>query len=230
MALPPSAARLSPRSCCSGPLSSSADNLSRDHETLRLLQAGDADGLARLIHDHGAHVQAHLRRKFHSALDRWQIEDAVSLAAIRAWQSANTFDPELGRLRAWFAIIARNCALSLVAQRRNEAHVRIDDLDPSAFGYTATDEVERMRLVVDVHRALEKLPNLQRLVVLADMNAGRTLPGSELARRFGTALSSIYVARLRGRHRLRKLLGGMGYGSGRRHDDRPPSGPESAAQ
>ncbi|MFN3242329.1 MAG: RNA polymerase sigma factor [Planctomycetota bacterium] len=204
--------------------------MSRDLATLRLLKAGDAQGLARLIEDHGPHVQAHLRRKFHGTLDRWQIEDAVSLAAIRAWQSAHRFDPELGRLRAWFAVIARNCALSLVAQRRSERTVAIDDLDPAVFGYTAVDEVERMRLVLDVHRAIETLPNLQRLVLLADLNAGEPLPGPELARRFGSALSSIYVARLRGRRRLRKLLHRMGYGPGRRRNDRPPLGPESAAQ
>lgn len=211
-------------------MSRSSDNLSRDHETLRLLKAGDAEGLTRLLDDHGPHIQAHLRRKFHGALDPWQIEDAVSLAAVRAWQSAKNFNPALGRLRAWFAVVARNCALSLIAKKRSESFVPLDEADPSAFGYIATDELERMRLVLDVHRAIEQLPNLQRLVLLADMNAGSTLPGPELARRFGTTLSSIYVARLRGRHRLRKLLWRMGYGPGRRRDDRPPLGQKNAAQ
>ena len=201
------------------------DNPSRDRETLRLLVAGDAIGLDRLLNDHGPHVQAHLRRKLGHLLDAWQIEDAMSLAAIRAWQSASRFDAELGRLRAWFAVIARNSALHVLAQRHDDLFVPLDDLEPGVIGIHAEPEIDRARLIVDVQRMIDKLPPLQRLVLHADLSAGEPLPGSELARRFGSSQSSIYVARMRGRRELRERLERLGYDHSGRHDGRAQHDP-----
>lgn len=198
------------------------DNLDRDHVTLEQLIQGHPDGLRRLLSDHGGVVRAYLVRKFADIFDHWEIDEAMSLAAIRVWQSAPRFDASLGRLRAWFAVIARNCAMKLLAQRQGERLVPIDCIDASRLGLaTSFSEAERLRLIVDVHRCIAKLPPLQRAVLLADLNAGEPQAAPVLAERFGTTIHSVWVARSHGRRTLRSALARLGYG--------PELVPESAA-
>lgn len=196
-------------------MSHPADNPERDRETLELLVQGRQEGLQNLINDHAPYVRAYVKRKLGTLLDHWQIEETMSLASLRAWQSATRFDPTRGRLRAWFAVVARNCGLSLIAQQQGQPFVSIDGIDPTILGVASgKTEARRMQLVVDVHRAIGLLPQLQRSVLLADLNAGTTLPAPLLAERFRSTTQSIYVARHRGRRELRKHLERLGYGEG----------------
>lgn len=189
------------------------DNTERDQVTLDQLIQGHPDGLRRLLSDHGGVVRAYLVRKFADIFDHWEIDEAMSLAAIRVWQSAPRFDASLGRLRAWFAVIARNCAMKLLAQRNGERLVPIDCIDASRLGLaTSFSEAERLRLIVDVHRCIDELPRLQRAVLLADLNAGAPLAAPVLAERFGTTIQSVWVSRSHGRRTLRAMLARLGYG------------------
>jgi DNA-directed RNA polymerase specialized sigma24 family protein len=195
-------------------VSKPTDNPERDRQTLDQLVQGQQEGLQRLINDHGPYVRAYVKRKLGRLLDHWQIEETMSLAALRAWQSASRFDPTQGQLRAWFAVIARNCGLSLVAQHQGQPLVPIDGVDPTVLGVGSDkSEAKRMELVVDIHRAIGMLPQLQRAVLLADLNAGTTLPAPMLAERFRSTAQSIYVARHRGRRDLRIQLEKLGYGN-----------------
>lgn len=194
-------------------MSKSAYNPERDRQTLDQLVQGQQEGLQNLISDHGPYVRAYVKRKLGKLLDHWQVEETMSLASLRAWQSASRFDPTRGRLRTWFAVIARNCGLSLIAQHQGQPFVSIDGVDPSILGVASgKPEGKRMQLVVDVHRAIGLLPQLQRSVLLADLNAGTTLPAPLLAERFRTTAQSVYVARHRGRRDLRVQLERLGYG------------------
>tara|TARA_R110002094_G_scaffold178755_6_gene157790 strand:- start:650 stop:1306 length:657 start_codon:yes stop_codon:yes gene_type:complete len=195
------------------PVSKPTDNPERDRQTLDLLVQGHQEGLQNLIQDHGPYVRAYVKRKLGQLLDHWQIEETMSLASLRAWQSSSRFDPSRGRLRAWFAIVARNCGLSLIAQHQGQPFVSIDGVDPTVLGVASgRSEARRMQMVVDVHRAIGMLPQLQRSVLLADLNAGTTLPAPLLAERFRSTAKSIYVARHRGRRDLRVHLERLGYG------------------
>ena len=167
------------------PVSKPTDNPERDRQTLDLLVQGHQEGLQNLIQDHGPYVRAYVKRKLGQLLDHWQIEETMSLASLRAWQSSSRFDPSRGRLRAWFAIVARNCGLSLIAQHQGQPFVSIDGVDPTVLGVASgRSEARRMQMVVDVHRAIGMLPQLQRSVLFADLNAGTTLPAPLLAERF----------------------------------------------
>jgi DNA-directed RNA polymerase specialized sigma24 family protein len=205
-------------------VSKSANNPERDRQTLDQLVQGQQEGLQNLISDHGPYVRAYVKRKLGQLLDHWQVEETMSLASLRAWQSASRFDPTRGRLRTWFAVIARNCGLSLIAQHQGQPFVSIDGVDPSILGVASgKPEGKRMQLVVDVHRAIGLLPQLQRSVLLADLNAGTTLPAPLLAERFRTTAQSVYVARHRGRRDLRVQLERLGYGDRQRASHTPSS-------
>ena len=195
----------------------------RDRQTLQLLVAADPIGLQQLLVDHGGVVRLFLHRKFAGLLQDWQIEEALSLAAIRVWQSAPRIEPAKGSLRSWFAVIARNRALLLITPRPGERTVTLDDIDPALLGMaTSSYDEHRLRLVHDVDRCISRLEPLQQAVLLADLNAGTTLPTGGLAERFDTSPTNVETARQRGRHELRKMLEILGHhadeGDGKRRD------------
>jgi DNA-directed RNA polymerase specialized sigma24 family protein len=87
----------------------------RDALTVELLRAGDPEGLQRLLQDHGALVKCRLIKDFGKVLDGSEIEEAMSVMTVSIWHAAARFDSQKGTLRAWALVIARNCALRLLA-------------------------------------------------------------------------------------------------------------------
>lgn len=187
-------------------------DLARDAETQRLLAAGDQEGLQRLLTDHGGVVQAGLRRLLGRALADLDLEEAMNQAAMRIWQARTSFDPSLGTLRSWLFVIARNSALTLLARRRRTDTVSLDGLEALLPDLSATgSEADRLRLAIDIHRSLHRLPDLPRAVLTADLDAGEQAPATELAARLGISQRAVYDARARGRRLLRLLLRELGH-------------------
>lgn len=183
----------------------------RDVTTLALMVADDPEGMRRLLLDHGGTVRNGLRRTFGRTLDNSDLEDALGAAIANIWQARLRFDPKQGTLRGWLFVIARNCALNLLATRRPEL-VSLDQLEilvPDLRNPAA--EAERLQLALDLHRCLTRLPTQSRVVLNADLAAGGTASTTELAASLGTTVNSIYVARSRGRLLLRKQLHRLGY-------------------
>lgn len=191
----------------------------RDLETTRLLQRGDAEGLRRLLVDHGGKVLGLLRKEFTKVLDLQEIDDAVSQASVRAWRSSNRYDPERGTLGAWLYVIARNCARRMLeAKRRHVTLTLLDDLDSTASSIAAAPEagerepdVPRDRFLQDVKQCIDALPPQQRAVLLADLAAGGSAPTDLLAETLKTTRNSVYVSRNNGRKALRAAMKELGH-------------------
>lgn len=213
----------------------------REALTVRLLVEGDPEGLRRLVLDHGPTVRRVLLKEFRDALDEQQVDEAMSQAAQRAWKSRGRVDPRVGTLRAWLLVISRNCARRVLqTKRRGGALAYVDDLDSgSANGAASLPDVEIPRplveppFVADLRRCIEALPRMQRAIVLADLAAGGSAPGKELAASLKTSTNSVYVSRNHARRALRKAMldfghdfddqiGGAGGGLGG-----PPGAPRS---
>lgn len=185
----------------------------RDSVTARLLQAGDPEGLVRLLTDHGSRIRSKLRKDFGGVMDESDMEEVMSLASVRAWNAARRLDARRSSLRAWFGVIARNCALTLLEVRaRGGLRFEPDlDLRPQAVPCGPSADPRQMDLIRDLHRCIDRLPALQRAVVLADLQADGTAPADVLAEQLRTSTNSIYVSRWKGRTALRKALAGMGH-------------------
>ncbi|MCU0864665.1 MAG: sigma-70 family RNA polymerase sigma factor [Planctomycetes bacterium] len=183
----------------------------RDQQTRELLAAGDAEGLRRLLSDHGGTVRLGLRRALGRALDEHDLDEALNAAVTNIWQSRLVFDPSQGTLRSWLFIIARNCALNMLATRRPDTVSldRLGTLPPDLRNPGA--EADRLRLALDVQRCLSEMPEQLRAVLGADLAAGGTASTTDLAARLDTSTGAIHVARSRGRVLLRKKLSRLGY-------------------
>jgi RNA polymerase sigma-70 factor (ECF subfamily) len=184
-----------------------------DATTARLLAAGDPDGLRRLLLDHGARVRGALQRAFADALDASSIDEALSQASQRAWRSGARFDPARGSLRAWFYVIALNCARRLLECRRRQTSLAfVDDLDNAGARAPQRPPEPAPRPSFDqLYRCIDALPPQQRAVILADLRADGTARTDDLAHQLGTTPNAIYVARANGRKALRRALEALGH-------------------
>ena len=185
----------------------------RDAETLALLRAGHPDGLRHLVEDHAASTLAGLRRAFARFLGAAEIEDALTAALVRIWEQPDRFDPDLGTIRAWLFVVARNSALSTVRRRQRQLRdISIEDFDSLLARLATTPaELERLRRIADLHGCLSELPPMQRAVLLADLAANGTESSTVLAQRLCTSPTAIYSARHRGRAELARMMQRLGH-------------------
>lgn len=196
----------------------------RDGVTIALLVSGDPDGLRHLLEDHGGRVHNKLKRMFGRALDASQLTEAMHLAAVRVWRTPTRFDSRHGTLRAWLMVIARNCALEILAERRRLALVPIDDFEQILQYFVESgSEQDRLRRVADLHGCLRELPVLQRAVLLADLRADGLASTQVLAQQFATTNRAIYNARSNGRSELRRMMQRLGWFPGLRCLDPAPA-------
>lgn len=182
-----------------------------DERAVRLMQAGNPDGLHLLLAEHGGEVKCLLQKEFGKMLDALQIDDAVNQASLRAWKSAARFDPAKGSLRSWFYVIARNCARRVLEMRLDETgFTYVDDLD--AIAPTRKGKAKPpSRFVLDLRRCIDGLSRMQREVVMADLAAGGTAAAEHLAAELNTSTNSIYVTRTTARKALRRALEALGH-------------------
>lgn len=185
----------------------------REQHMLALMVGGNPEGLRQLLQEYGGLIRARLVKDFGRALDHSELDEAMSSMAVRVWGTANRFDPTKGTLRAWAMVIARNCALRLLEYRRRSMMRSEPDLDhlSAAIDVGVGSTADRQRLRADLYACIEQLPQLQRSVLLADLDAGVPVAAGALAERLGTTANSIYVSRLKGRRAVCRSMQALGH-------------------
>lgn len=192
------------------------DAETRDAETLERLVRRDPEGLRRLLEDYGGAVTWWLRREFGRSLGESEIDEALYLAAERAWRHIDTYDPERASLRAWFYGVARHAALHVLRRERRQRHeslshepVSVEELLEPA-GEARLGAPDR-RFLEDLRTCLERLSPMQRRVVEADLEAGGQADTKRLADELRTTRNSVYVSRSNARRALRDCMTGKGH-------------------
>jgi len=179
-----------------------------DRAIIRRLGAGHPHGLRSLLLDYGGRVLEALRVEF-PALDEDLLDDAMSLASLRAWRSRHRFDPDLGTLRAWLLTIARRCTMRLLARRRRDRIVFVANLD--LLAEVEAQPASRRDVTRDVRRCVDNLPWRQREVIQACLVAGGAVASKVLAAEMGVADHTIRTARSRAMKQLKADLSRLGY-------------------
>lgn len=181
-----------------------------DRITLRFLADGDAEGLRRLLAEHGGKVREQLRTEFVHLRDQDLLDDVMSVASVRAWRSRHRFDPDRGTLRGWLLVIARSSAARYVSHRSRSGvrfAANLDLLCKPDHGLDSKAEA----IVNDVRRCVRNLPRQQRYVIAADLAGDGVMASNVLAAEMGVASHSVKMARTRGMQKLKAALRKLGY-------------------
>jgi RNA polymerase sigma-70 factor (ECF subfamily) len=171
----------------------------------------DAELLAQVADgDHGAFEELH-RRYARSVLgialrrigDRGRAEDAMQDTFTSVWRSAARFDPARGKATSWLFTVARNAIVDCL--RRRPDATTADPPDVPANDPGPDDAAESEWVSWRVHRALETLPQQERMLVELAYWGG--LSQSEIAERVGIPLGTVKTRTRSALHRLADDLG-----------------------
>lgn len=172
----------------------------------------DSELLLRVGHGDGGAFETLYRRYsrpvFGLALrrlgDRTRAEEAVQETFTSVWRSARTYKPERGPGAPWLYAVARNAIVDGARSRVDP--VAADPRDEASGDAGPLERAEQSWTTWRVHRALEELPETERVVVeLAYWNG---LSQSEIAERLQIPLGTVKTRTRSGLHRLADLLEG----------------------
>ncbi|MET0233979.1 MAG: sigma-70 family RNA polymerase sigma factor [Kibdelosporangium sp.] len=133
--------------------------------------------------------------------DRCWAEDVVQETLIRAWRNAGRLDPRPQLLRAWMCTVARR----VVIDDRRSRRARPFEVEEAHEDFVSVpDPAEQTVSSVVVHRALDKLPQAQREVILQTYLNGRTV--NEVAQMLGVPPGTVKSRMYHGVRALRRTL------------------------
>ncbi len=174
-------------------------------------ELSDSELLLRVGHGDGGAFETLYRRYarpvFGLALrrlgDRNRAEDAVQETFTSVWRSARTYKPERGPGAPWLYAVARNAIV-------DGARARVDSVaepyDEPSGDPGPLDRAEQSWTAWRVHRAIEELPQTERIVL--ELAYWHGLSQSEIAGRLSIPLGTVKTRTRSGLHRLADLLEG----------------------
>src|SRR5207249_1892461 len=133
--------------------------------------------------------------------DRGRAEDAVQETFASIWRSARSYKPERGPGSPWLYAVARN-AISDRGRARHEPPTEAPDEPSLEAG--PPEQAEAGWLAWRVHRALEELPERERVVL--ELAYWSELSQSEIAESVGIPLGTVKTRTRSGLARLADLL------------------------
>jgi RNA polymerase sigma-70 factor, ECF subfamily len=173
-----------------------------DGELLR--RVGDGDGGA-----FEALYRRYARPVFGLALrrlgDRGRAEEAVQETFASVWRSARTYKPERGPGAPWLYAVARNAIVDEARDRPHPVATESTEEEP-ATDAGPSERAELSWTSWRVHRALEELPDNERIVL--ELAYWRGLSQSEIADRLRIPLGTVKTRTRSGLRRLADLLEG----------------------
>jgi RNA polymerase sigma-70 factor, ECF subfamily len=196
-----------------------------DAALVKAVAAGSEAALAALYDRHARLVfQVALR----VSADRSVAEEVVQDTFLALWDRAERYDPALGELRSWLAVVARNRALNRLRARLRrvpaeplsgltgdgpEAGAMLDWLLADAEVVAAaaaepTPEVQALdtETATELAHLVDDLPEAERAVLVLAYREG--LSQTEIAERLGWPLGTVKTRTRRALGRLRESLDG----------------------
>jgi RNA polymerase sigma factor (sigma-70 family) len=199
-----------------------------DEENTRLAIAlldHDERALEEILRLYGPDITEILYRKFtlhRRVLTYEDIEDVLVIALRRLWDARKSYDDKKQSLRAWFYCIAENVArdvkkLGWHKASKLEWHPGKEWLedDPKCAAPErgeAGGKEEESKELTDLKLVVNKLPEVQRRIVLADsVSRDRVASGADLAAELGIPVAHVKVYRQRAMATIRKEMRKLGH-------------------
>ena len=136
------------------------DDARDDVSLMAALAAGHIPALDELVRRHQEKVLALALRTLG---DPEAARDVAQEAFVKVLRSARRYRPE-AKFTTWLYRIVVNCCVDLMRRRRPAAN--LDDVAPPAAEDSVPDRAMRAEAALAVRRAVEALPDRQRLVVV----------------------------------------------------------------
>jgi RNA polymerase sigma-70 factor, ECF subfamily len=188
-------------------INSEGNLLQAPDETLTIQVARGNSAALEVLYDRYASIVLGISLKVTG--DQALAEDVLQETFWRVWQSAGTYQPQLGSFTGWLFRIARNLAIDAYRRRnvRPQAISGVEGSDPilDEMADPNTDVPEQAQSILknrQIRKALASLPVVQRQVIEMAYFYGMTR--QEIAEATGEALGTIHT---RARLALQKLRG-----------------------
>jgi RNA polymerase sigma factor (sigma-70 family) len=172
----------------------------RDVELVLRMAEGDEDAFERLVEKYAHSI---LNTAYQYIGDRDEAEDVAQKVFVVAWQDVRSLK-EKSKFSAWLYRIAVNECLDHGRRKRSRPRIAIDLLPDPESPDTSEIELERARRKDILRKALDLLPDRQRLAIVLSKFEGRSY--SEIAQIMGVSVSTVESLIFRAKAGLRKRL------------------------
>lgn len=189
-------------------------------ETLVLRMMDRDEGALRLfLVAHEPKVRAALRSKYREVLVEPEIDEAMNMAAYKAYRNADRFDGFKGTLRGWFYTIALRAAQDIIRREQRHWHgdsafSPLDTCEASGAGELDPSDRAESRQVSALKRAIQtELTPSEKRVIEADLAAGDggIADSARLAEMMGSTVGSIHTLRSRARKKIQQYMLNQGH-------------------
>jgi RNA polymerase sigma factor (sigma-70 family) len=181
---------------------------------------GNETALGGVLCAHGPAIAALLRARYPS-FNEHDVEDVLIVALYRIWRNRRRFDPQKGRLGAYFFRTADRVAQDVLRSGWHKARrmeVALPAHPPSDLAEAAVKAPEdggvafSAQMLDDVREVIDKLPVAYRQIVVADACARDRVASAELlADELDVSPTTVRVYRNRAMQTIRTELRKRGY-------------------
>jgi RNA polymerase sigma-70 factor, ECF subfamily len=179
-----------------------------DAELVRRVGAGDSRAAEALVRRHLPRMTALARRMLS---DPAEAEDVAQEVFLRVWRNAASWKEGQAKFETWMHRVAINLCYDRLRRKREtldpDAGVDVADLSPGAV-----DGIAARERAVEVHRALDGLPERQRAAIV--LCHFQELSNIEAAAALEVSVEALESLLSRGRRALRSQLAGVMEGGG----------------
>jgi RNA polymerase sigma-70 factor (ECF subfamily) len=170
-----------------------------DRELVRRSQQGDSSAFGALIRRYQKRIFGLGFRTFRSAEDA---DDLVQETFLRAWRAIDRFDVERP-VAPWLLRIAVNWSRSELASRKRRPAEELTEAIPQD-GPSPEEDAERARLGRRIERAVEELPEDQRMILI--LRASEGLSYREISDLCDVPIGTVMSRLARARETLRRRI------------------------
>ncbi len=178
-----------------------------DVALMRRIRAGDFDAFERLVEIHQRSVIGTVAKMLGNPSDA---EDIAQQVFIRVWRSASRYEPQ-ARFTTWLFTIARNLVFNEARRRRRKPTVSVQEREETTHrlvedrhGSSPGDDLLHAELEASVDRAIEALPEKQRLAVV--LRRYEEMPYEEIGAVLGMSVPAVKSLLFRARAQLKESL------------------------